>query len=127
MSYLGAITSRAFGKGVGPAHYFRFYCSGSESDLFSCTYGYFTYSCSYSYHAAVICEGKLGHLFGVISLICIVPCTNHSIRLKGDARYSGFGRVEVCINGTWGTVCDDYWDDNDASVVCRHLGYSPYG
>ncbi len=37
------------------------------------------------------------------------------------------GRVEVCLNNTFGTICDFMWNNLDASVVCNQLGFSPYG
>ena len=37
------------------------------------------------------------------------------------------GTVLVCVNNTYGTVCDDYWDHNEASIVCGQLGYSRNG
>ncbi len=37
------------------------------------------------------------------------------------------GRVELCLNDSYGTICDEFWDNTDASVVCKQLGFSAYG
>ena len=55
-----------------------------------------------------------------------VLCDNGDIRLRGGSNIYE-GRVEVCWNETWGTVCDGYWSTNDANVACRQLGFSPSG
>ena len=53
-------------------------------------------------------------------------CIEEDVRFRGVNSASG-GRVEICIEQSWTTVCDIYWDNQDASVLCRQLGFSPYG
>ena len=53
-------------------------------------------------------------------------CTTGSLRLAGGSKPNA-GRVEVCINKAWGTVCDSWWNTADANVVCSQLGFLRYG
>ena len=63
---------------------------------------------------------KLSVLLICVYIQLVSGCTNGTIQLAGG-RSSNEGRVEICINGVWETVCDDSWDNNDARVVCRQL------
>ena len=49
-----------------------------------------------------------------------------TVRLVDGGTYSE-GRVEVYYNGRWGTVCNDGWNDNYASLVCAQLGFGSSG
>ena len=48
-------------------------------------------------------------------------CPYGDVRLVNGSD-SSEDRLEICINGKWGTVCDDHWNDNNTDVVCRQVG-----
>ena len=101
-----AYTGAHFGQGTGLIWMVDVGCSGSESHLYDCRQrGWGSHDCTHSKDSSVRCR------YG-----------SSNRRLAGGGYY--YGRVEVYHNGTWGTVCDDYWDINDAHVVCRQLGFS---
>lgn len=61
----------------------------------------------------------------LLLLLIIVQCT---ILFAGamriiDGAQEHEGRLEVYMNGAWGTICNDFFDDTDATVACRYLGY----
>ena len=70
--------------------------------------------------------GSVFHFWFLTSIRCIfipiILTIATEIRLAGGA--GGYeGRVEVRYGGQWGTICDDNWDINDATIVCRSLGF----
>ena len=47
-------------------------------------------------------------------------CSNGDVRLVGGANELE-GRLEICINRAWGTVCSDGFSENEANIVCSGL------
>ena len=41
-----------------------------------------------------------------------------------NSSYIGVGRVEICVNNEWGTVCDNGWTNLNAQIVCKQVGQS---
>ena len=111
-------------------------CSGNEPNVSQCNVQFNTQlaSCSQRIVAALQCVCKCAYLTQKYStciyllayIVHLAKCRTGDIRIAGSS-FARLGRIEVCINSTWGTICDDYWDNNDASVICKQLGYSPYG
>ena len=55
-------------------------------------------------------------------------CKDSDVRLYPvDGSRENEGLVQYCHSGQWGVVCYDDWDNNDATVVCRQLGFNVEG
>ena len=97
------------GYSVGAIHISEVECTGDEEYLINCTFTQ-DHFCWNDRRAGVTClEGE---------------CTEGEVRLVGGVNETD-GRVEVCLFGYWGKVCENSWTYQDAQVVCKQLGY-PY-
>ena len=107
-----AYSNARFGQGTGPIALSNLRCTGSERSIFDCpSNGLLNVgTCTHAEDASVECNRE---------------CQDGDIRLRGGTTdYEG--RVEICFNRIWGTVCDDFWGPPDAAVACRQLGYSEH-
>ncbi|XP_071503572.1 scavenger receptor cysteine-rich domain-containing protein DMBT1-like [Diadema antillarum] len=82
-------------------------CTGAETNLADCQHNGYGQLCGHDKDAGVK---------------CIPTDTGIQVRLVGGEDDTQ-GRVEIYYDGQWGTVCDDWWDIEDANVVCRILGF----
>ena len=87
-------------------------CSGSETELSQCDS--MPLACpDLQNGASVVCHASSTEEGN---------CSDGDIRLVNGTLITPLeGRVEICINNAWGTVCDRTFSEDEANVICRQI------
>lgn len=119
------LTPGIYGQSPGPILVTQTTCRGTETKLIDCNFDADTRNCDHSMDVGVVCQAKRQLLLLSVPVLTgfhvSIECNNGEVKLVGGATLQE-GRVEVCYNRLWGTVCDDRWGTYDAQVVCKQLG-----
>ena len=102
-----SVISSGFTSGVDEIWLADVRCTGSETRLIDCPARSGMHNCAHLEDIGISCAN-------------LFVCSHGDVRLQGGNITQG--RVEICNNNVWGTVCSDMWDNVDARVVCRQLG-----
>ena len=136
----GSYTERSL-----PVHIIDLNCTGNERNYLECPHNNLSdlHSCDHTQDASLRCQGL--SVYSLHLCDCIATCFTgigivSSTCSDGDVRLIGGstdyeGRVEVCINRVWGTVCQstshrswiNRWNSQDANILCRQLGHQDLG
>lgn len=134
LTFIGAIPASGYYVSYSlPVNVVDLNCTGNESSIWNCPYNGTVnfYTCSSSHDASIICRSIIQHVSHVMKSFLdasLQPesCHSGNVRLI-DGPAESAGRLEVCVNQVWGTVCSRSWGSSDSKVVCRQLGYQEIG
>ncbi|XP_052784595.1 uncharacterized protein LOC128220288 [Mya arenaria] len=113
----------SYGLGTGPIWLDEVECTGEEMSLMDCPSSNWGVSnCDHAEDAGAFCSNDLPQL-PTLPPDEIGPVGPVVVQLV-DGPDASAGRVELIVEGRQGTICDDEWDNNDATVICRMMGYS---
>jgi hypothetical protein len=99
-------------------------CSGAELELVDCSHNPIgSHDCSHSEDVGVICEGEGETGEGEGESEGEGAFDVGPLRLAGGTTGND-GRLELQVNGVFGTICDDGFGPEEAVVACRELGFS---
>ena len=141
-----------YGNGIHPTLLDNVVCMGTEFSLLECQSNPIgEHNCDHTEDAGVRCNGMCREIaiktmgYGCMNSFTLASCQEGTVRLLVGSETEFYGnendfesyyfikdqlargRIEICFNEEYTSVCNKPWTNVEASITCTQLGFSPYG